>query len=612
MKALIKVGYGCNDHCTFCHTLDVRHIDAEAREVHEKIVRAKALGHRMVVLSGGEPTIRPELLKWAEHVASLDMDFGLVTNGRVLSYPDVVDKLLQRRLRYVYLSLHGGSAKVHNLMVRSDAFDESFGSLKQLTGKGIDLTVNCVITRHNLRHLTELIESCLPYADAKVKLSMVEPKGGGDKLFEHLMPRIEEVAARVHEALEHGKKCIEARGGIGPTLLHGGVPLCLLPGWEHAYDDLRTHRFATMIEVGEPDYFPVDDDNKTQPDASCRGCSLRGPCPGLYTGYLEVFGSAELKPVRDREIGNAYDYTFERLVRTDVREPVDAQRCPVRDEGITPWDRGRHLFVRNGPRLARYRSDGRDFNDLEMRETKNALEQLYVDVSVAKDGGSKAAPDDFVKDLRKLERSAICDPCPDKARCTGLFEVQPPDDEGRSVFEADEAIVRSHVASLRGDVLDVGCGEMPYADSVRHAIAGGARWTGIDPDAARIASLGEVGAVLRVGAAEGLDEVAAYDHVVVLRSYAHFVSVPAALSCIHRALREGGSLFVVDDAPFALVRTPAQTRRAQSGPAALEHRRRDIARDAVPKLEAAGFVIDEVREVGPKTSTLWWIHAHRA
>ncbi|HJL20028.1 MAG TPA: radical SAM protein [Sandaracinaceae bacterium LLY-WYZ-13_1] len=205
MKALIKVGYGCNDHCSFCHTLDVRHVDAEAAEVHRKIERAKRLGHSMIVLSGGEPTIRPELLAWAAHAAKLDMDFGLVTNGRMLSYPALVDQLMERRLRYVYLSLHGGTAKVHDLMVRSKAFEQTYGALEVLSGRGLDFTANCVITRHNVEHLRGVVDAVLPYPDLTLKLSMVEPKGGGDALFEHLMPRVSHVAEKVKDAIEYGR-----------------------------------------------------------------------------------------------------------------------------------------------------------------------------------------------------------------------------------------------------------------------------------------------------------------------------------------------------------------------------------------------------------------------
>src|SRR5437667_5132838 len=123
MKALIKVGYGCNENCTFCHTLNVRHVDGEAAEVEAKIRRAKALGHTMVVLSGGEPTIRPELFEWAMHVARLGLDLGLVTNGVVLAYPQVVERLLSHRLRYVYMSLHGGTSEIHQKLVRADTFE---------------------------------------------------------------------------------------------------------------------------------------------------------------------------------------------------------------------------------------------------------------------------------------------------------------------------------------------------------------------------------------------------------------------------------------------------------------------------------------------------------
>ena len=83
-KALIKVGYACNEHCSFCHTLEVRHIQGSTAEVDRKIRRAAELGHEMVVLSGGEPTIRPELVHWASLTASLDEGPAEITKVEVI------------------------------------------------------------------------------------------------------------------------------------------------------------------------------------------------------------------------------------------------------------------------------------------------------------------------------------------------------------------------------------------------------------------------------------------------------------------------------------------------------------------------------------------------
>src|SRR5438132_1335925 len=232
MKALIKVGYGCNENCTFCHTLDVRHIDGDSAEVHAKIERAKQLGHTMVVLSGGEPTTRLELVEWATHVARLGMDLGLVTNGLMLAYPELVEKLLERRLRYVYMSLHGGTPRVHNSLVRADTFGEAMRALGNLSGRGLELTVNCVVAKQNVAHLRELVDALRPFPDATLKFSMVQPKGGGVAHFQSLVPRVSEVAAAVADAI--------AYGGRGR---HDGIPLCLLPGLEDRYADLKTDQY---------------------------------------------------------------------------------------------------------------------------------------------------------------------------------------------------------------------------------------------------------------------------------------------------------------------------------------------------------------------------------
>jgi len=596
MKALIKVGYGCNNHCTFCHTLDVRDMEGTSQDVHRKIERAAQLKHTMVVLSGGEVTMRPELVQWAAHSAALGMDFGLVTNGRMLAYRELVDKLIELRLKYVYMSLHGGTAKLHNLMVRADAFEQTYAAVGNLSGRGLDFTVNTVVTRQNLQHLRPMVDAMLPYKDAALKFSMVQPKGGGEKLFEHLFMPVSDVAERVHDAITYG---LEKSGGAGPRFAHDGIPLCLLPGYEDLYDDLKTHQFWTMIEVDEPDYFPVDDRNKIQP-GPCSQCSLRGPCPGLFVGYAEEYGIGELRPSAGRPRSNSFNFVFERT----YARIADGGPCPVFADGITPWDRGRHIFVRKGDRVGVYRCSSRDFADVEIETIKHEHGQVYLDVS------SKSAPDDFAKDLVQLQRSAICAPCPARDRCAGLFEAVAGD-----VFTRDDARVREVLGALAGRVLDVGCGEGPYADALA-SLASSSRVTyvGLEPDAARASSLRErwPWATVEVGEIETYAlEPASFDHVLVLRSWNHFHDPVAAVRAVATALRPGGTVTVVDNIAFGLLRGREQAQRAEHGPSGFEHYRNDDAAAAARVWLDAGFVPLEQHEVGPGTSNQWLLRFER-
>jgi molybdenum cofactor biosynthesis enzyme MoaA/SAM-dependent methyltransferase len=604
VKALVKVGYACNEHCGFCHTQSVREIQGSSAEVEARIRRAAELfrltegedAAAMVVLSGGEPTIRPELPRWAELIAGLGLDLGLVTNGRMLAYPQLAEHLLRNRLRYVYLSLHGGTPRVHNLMVRTDAFTEAIAALRNLAGRGLDLHVNCVVTRQNLAHLRGVVDAVLPFPDATLKFSMVEPKGGGDRLFDHLMPRVAEVAAAVADAIAHG----EARAGPhGPRFEHGALPLCLVPGREAQYGDLKTHRYRTMVEVGEPDYFPVDDLNKLHPPA-CAGCRLRGPCPGLYAGYHARFGDAELRPLAGPR-ANAFNYTALGLV--PVPGDMSGDACPLRDGplGVTAWDRGRDLFLRHGGKLARYRADGRDFSDAEIAAIKHARGQVYLDAS------RKDAPDDFARDLVPLARAGVCAGCPHRDVCTGLYEPVLED-----IFTRDDARVRARLADLRGDLLDLGCGDAPYADVLAPAHARGElRYTGLDPDAARLAALAPrlPGAALHADLADLGD--ARFDHLTILRSWNHLPDPARTLAALLPRLRPGGSLLVVDNLAFGLARTAAQTRRGERSRAGWEHHRNDDAAAADAAVTAAAaalglaLALEDRADVAPGTSNQW-------
>src|SRR4029079_3054266 len=116
-------------------------------------------------------------------------------------------------------------------------------------------------------------------------------------------------------------------------------------------------------------------------------------------------------PVTNAPRSNSFNWVFEALVPSPGPE-----QCPLREDGVTPWDRGRHLFVRNGERIGRFRAAARDFGDAEIARIKHDLGQVYLDRS------DKPAPDDFARDLTQRARSPLCGPCPERAACTGMWE----------------------------------------------------------------------------------------------------------------------------------------------------------------------------------------------
>jgi MoaA/NifB/PqqE/SkfB family radical SAM enzyme/SAM-dependent methyltransferase len=607
VKALIKVGYACNENCTFCHTADLRHIDDTAERVAWKIDRAKQLGYSMVVLSGGEPTMRPELLGWARRVAAHGLDFGLVTNGLLLSYPHVVDELVgECRLRYVYMSLHGGDAKVHGSVVRADTFCKAMDAVRRLHGRVQDFTVNCVVTTANVEHLRGLVDRLAPFSELTIKFSMTQPKGGGQRAFDVLVPKVERCAERVRDAIAYG---MEKRGDApGPRFAHDGIPFCLLPGLEDLYDDLKTHRFSVMIEADEDDFVPVDDVAKVHTER-CEPCALRGACPGLFRGYREAYGDDVLAPRTDRPRSNSYSFVPER----DLARPAGAP-CPVRKDGPSPYDRGRTLFLRLRDRMRLFRTESRDFSDEELLATKERLGQVYLDVS------SKLAPDDFAKDLRKLVRARECVACPENARCTGAFEAVRVD-----VFGRDDARVKALLAGLEGRVLDLGCGEGPYLDALAARVREGAvEYVGVDPDSERLRvlasrhafALGEGGTSrgrFVAARAEDLDPgLGAFDHVLVLRSWNHLGDPARALDRALSLLRPGGTLLVVDNVAFGLVRSgPHASRAERSTDNRFEHHRNDGAPEAAARIERFGLRLVERHDVGPETSNQWLLRYAR-
>jgi SAM-dependent methyltransferase len=272
-----------------------------------------------------------------------------------------------------------------------------------------------------------------------------------------------------------------------------------------------------------------------------------------------------------------------------------------------PLDRARSLLLRLRDRMRAFRTETTDFDAEELAAIK-ALGQLYLDVS------KKLAPDDFSNDLKKLRRSLECARCARAGECPSAWEPVSID-----VFTRDDARVHEILASLTGRVLDVGGGEASYLGSIADRAARGlVDYTAVDPDAGRLALLAarHPFAICVEARAEDLDPaLGPFDHALFLRSVNHLVDPARAIARAASLLRPGGTLLLVDNVAFGLVRTARSAARAERAPEnLLEHHRNDGAAETAALVASLSLPLDlkERRDIGPETSNQWLLCYARA
>lgn len=108
---------GCNFRCPFCHNwrLFANNVQLVTEEFVLQELANKIGKLDGVVVSGGEPTIQPDLEEFIDKIKSMDYLVKLDTNG---SSPDVLDRLLPK-LDFVAMDIKAPANK-YNLLTGVD------------------------------------------------------------------------------------------------------------------------------------------------------------------------------------------------------------------------------------------------------------------------------------------------------------------------------------------------------------------------------------------------------------------------------------------------------------------------------------------------------------
>jgi hypothetical protein len=290
----IAAGFQCNLSCVGCRPERAPQVDLPTREVLRHLLEARSKGAESAWFGGGEPTLRPDLVKLvAAARRSGFVQVKLQTNGLRLAHPEYTRALAAAGLGSVNLALRSHLPELHDRLVgRAGAHQLLERALGVLGEAGLALEGDLLVMRANLEHLADTLEHYLRRGVSRFNFWYLCRLDPADQACADQVPPYREAVPRILEAIDRGL----ALGAKGLTSLH--TPACVVPRshWQHLY-------FAPDLDMwvvnadGRAFWMEQSPMEGGSPLPGCERCLRRSRCLGPRKDYLELFGPGEFVPI---------------------------------------------------------------------------------------------------------------------------------------------------------------------------------------------------------------------------------------------------------------------------------------------------------------------------
>lgn len=284
-KKWISVTGLCNNNCIFC-------LDGERRdrfhkkdsEIRVQIEEGIEEGAERLVLSGGEPTVHPDILDFVRYGKEVGYKrIQIISNGRMLAYSRFLDDIVKAGLDETTFSIHGHTARLHESMTRvPGSFKQIVAGMRNALSKNLIVNTDTIITKMNYRYLLDIIKFVHSLGIYEVNLMSIVPFGNSWKYRENVLYDFEKVVPYVHRTIEY---CI--RNGMNIWLSR--FPAKYMEGYERYIDSYRKIH-EDVVAMG--DFF------KREPECmgeKCVYCGISDVCTDMQNALNN-------KGLKDEEI----------------------------------------------------------------------------------------------------------------------------------------------------------------------------------------------------------------------------------------------------------------------------------------------------------------------
>lgn len=183
----------CNLHCQYCYNAwkaPIPKLEGGTEPVEtfatldtmstKELLARTILGSRArnITFSGGEPTLRPDLLELIRYVKRMGVSMNLITNGTLVS-PDEIKEIVEAGVKVIQIQLVAADRDLHNKLQGADSYDKATLALAAARRWGAHTCAVMVLHKANLPHIHETFRLAFALGAQSIMLNRINPGGLG-------------------------------------------------------------------------------------------------------------------------------------------------------------------------------------------------------------------------------------------------------------------------------------------------------------------------------------------------------------------------------------------------------------------------------------------------
>jgi heme b synthase len=189
-----EVTRSCNLACKHCRAeahMEPYPGEFSTRDAKALIDTFPDVGAPIIIFTGGEPLLRPDIFELVRYTAAKDLRCVMAVSGTLVT-ADTARQMKEAGIQRVSISLDGPDAASHDAFRGVDgAFAGAMAGIKHLQAAGLPFQINTTVTRGNLGQFKDIFRLAEDLGASAWHIFLLVPTGRGANLGREMITALE-------------------------------------------------------------------------------------------------------------------------------------------------------------------------------------------------------------------------------------------------------------------------------------------------------------------------------------------------------------------------------------------------------------------------------------